>query len=577
MNSFAQMLHFMEVRTKKRRKAYTLSEYRDIEAKFFNLRTSILSDMERLGLGEWDLNQFESSTRALKLIKPTHTVLDENSTVTSEGSFGSYSPAVIKQVGNWLSKNRVAMEKFSLSAPRGKFMGWPFPVPGSDRKTGNVIAVTLLRLIEQYKTYSLQRLEDVVKSAVGFEALTIGGERIMHTSKKLPAILIDGRIENSEIEPRVRLMAMSPKLHVIFNRRVVKDLLNCVIKPNPLHPVDRSVIANRINRARKRGWFIKAYDQEKFDRNHGKTRLESVLDCLELLVGREQRLNLEYELDVPLKMQEGPIFRGKPMLLSGASSTTVVGCVASQLALASVLPLLGYAFEDFGSKWDALIWGDDLLVMTDREVNEAEVIEAYKSIGLSVSYEEKAKFLGYIYESDYNSYPSFRLFQNLFPERIKNAPLFKLGIYSKMGIFNRLPRTETCKVLSKHAQSILGDEYGFDAIEMLKPWGSNKYVKEGIAEAQKIAGGIGALDDIIYSLGHAVDLDTSYDILGIPEDERSWQTVDKLEKNIASNLVEEIRLDPLQVIKRLCNKELTLAEIESQQELEVESNEQSNV
>jgi hypothetical protein len=573
MNAFLTYLGFLEKRTNGRRKQYTMQEYESIRTNFLSLRNDILLDMEKLGLSEWDLSQFESSTRALKLLKPTHTVLDESKEITGIGSFTRYPDHAIRSVATSLRKNRIGRERYSLSAPRGKFMGWPFPTPGSDRVTGNVIAVALIRLIESYSSRNLRELEEIVVSTVGVEAMTIGGERIMHTSKNLPSFMRDGRIEKSDIEPRVRLMAMSPKLHVMYNRRVVKDLLNCVIKPNPLHPVDKGKISQRINLARKKGWFIRAYDQAAFDRQHGKDRLRSVLDTVGELVSKKERDDLQYELGVPLKMPEGPIYRDFPMLLSGASSTTVIGCVASQLALASVLPLLGYTWNDFGSKWDALIWGDDLLMMIDRDIPEEDVISAYNEIGLNVSYEDKQKFLGYIYDSDYNSYPSFRLFQNLFPERIKNAPLFKLGVYSKLTIFNRLPRKETAQTISRHAMRILGEEYEFDATAMLEPWSRNIYVKAGIEEAQKISGGIGALDDIIYSLGHAVDLDTSYDLLGIPEDERSWQTATQLEKTIEDHYVNEIRRDPLHIIKRLANQELSNKDFESPQAIDVFQNE----
>lgn len=538
---------------------YSLEDYEQIKGKL----DFILTEVDRVAgdmMGAFDRETFATSTRGLSLKKPSHVAFEELGKVGVAGSSFSYPAETIRMVASFYSQHKRRGEvDLSLSIPRGKNAGWPTAIGGTSRDANNAALVATVHAMEQFKRRhangSLADFTRAIEQAVDGEQIMFYGERQQHTSKLMPCHLASSFIAASDVEPRVRMINMSPKHAVFWNRYAVKDLMrNCLMK-TPLHEADKNKINERVSRMFRRGWCVRALDQSKFDFHHGGLRLQSILDVVELVCGKQVRADFQSESTATLWYPTTPgdfqLDRSVPLLPSGISWTTAANCIGSVLALFTVMPKLGYRVQDLGRTWDALSWGDDLLVATDQELDEKAYADAYSAISLSVTFEPNIRFLGFIYDKGYTSYARHRLFQSLLPERVASPELYKLGAVTRIGMYGFPDRDKMIDAFVHLNNAILPGTHHLEKRLLIQPLTRNVYVKEGIAAANKNASDIGALDEVLHRLAGSLDDQQSYDLLGLGDQEGPMITRKQAESEVERELLAEIRQDAIRFIATL--------------------------
>lgn len=513
---------------------------------------SFFSEYDRLGISE--------TTKAVSLKTLSHTSWQETEGMSLPGSSYEYSLAQIERVVAWYNKFSVSAkgQVYSLSVPRGKATGWPTSVSGSARESNNAVLVATAHAITEFKKRggrSLQTFHDELSAAVGGGPITAYAERISHAKRLVPFYGKDGAIIKSKVEPRARAIFISPKTAVLWNRQKVKEIMNSFILPNPFHVNDKEAIQKIINDAHRKGWFVRAIDASGFDRMHGGRRLASIGAVISRLTSDTVAADFLAEAGIslwyPTNLGASIVDQTAPILPSGISWTTIANCIGSTTALLDVMGHLGYSESSFGQKWMALVWGDDVLVMTDEDVSEERYKNAYERMKMIVSFEGVERFLGFVYDKGYSSYARYRIFQSVFPERRTSPELYKLGAVARANLYTfpdkRAALAAYVRLNNDYATG-LDAKKGLDLEILLQPLRTNQYVREGIAYANKVANDMSALDDILHRYSAVVNEDEVYALFGIGAEQGPWVNLSTAQKELPADVKNEILTNPMRFL-----------------------------
>jgi len=467
-------------------------------------------------LHEFDRKEVMNSTTALSIARVTHTDLDELGSLGRNTDF-TYPDEVVAAVKQYYMSVGGEIPT-TITLPKGKNAAYPLAVPGMHREANNV-AVGLQGAIAVAARKNGAGLREMGRFLETFhgELITVYGERRQHTGKVMPMSTDVGERFSTNFEPRVRGIYMSPKFCVAYNRRTVKKALSCFLKSS-IHIQDRPTIERRINAAVTKKWQVLALDWSKFDQHFGGKRGRQVLqvihDCFAVDTTYDDLL---YEFEAPLvTFRQGKPYINKtvPILMSGASFTSALGCVGNVLTLITMLHLVtkrspADLLNTMGKEWDYLAWGDDTILMMPNSFAKVEdVLKSAESVKMSADVEPAIRYLGSIYGDgpNYKGIPKGYLLgraiqQQFFPERPKLYPFGLIGYIARLVLMGESKGKEF------HAQmrhfwkpEVLGKDYFRfeDKINVL-----NKTVPL----VEKYSARVAELDDILMTLTHGVGED----------------------------------------------------------------------
>lgn len=562
MNIFDNLVVSNQSNLKRRRELYS---YTDILSIKDRLNTNIKAFFSCSDVTDYDKDMLTKSTVALGIMRPTHTFLDETGSIGHSDSFFNYPDEAIDALAEFYRKHQIK-ESFegSLSVPRGKNCGWPLPVSGTDRSLNNITLYIYAKAVELYRDRNNRPLSDLM-SDVGKNfsrsSCLIAGERRQHTEKQMPIFLKKGGvIKGMHLAPRVRLILMSSKLAVIYNRPKTKHILKNVIMKNPFHITDKKAISSTIADMFSKNFNVVALDHSKFDQRTGFPRAESLFKVIDKIFGSDNNdFRTEMKCDYLCFKHDGvKNFSNQPQLPSGISTTTILGCIGNSISLLCALSLATKtSYKDvlssFGYKWKCLLWGDDVLLGMEKNFCSIEdLISSYKSIKLEVDVEDKVRFLGVNYSREgIGMYPVYRLIQtSCFPESIRIPPLYRLGMIARSEYYKLSSMDEIFRKINSINKSNFGDIYEIDPSEIRKGM-SSKYWQEGIDAANKIGSGISEVDSILMGLARGTDSDLLRSELGIPSSLDTWVDIDTIEEELIKEGkfdIKSLRQSPIQAL-----------------------------
>jgi hypothetical protein len=527
---------FVDKKNKDVAKRLRLQEF-DAQAsydEYKKLVSSLISRFDPL-LHEFDRKEVMNSTTALSLISVSHTDLDELGDLGRNTDY-EYPADVFDAVCNYYKAVKAEFSK-TLTLPRGKNAAYPLAVPGMHREANNV-AIGLqaaIALSARNQGISLREMGKQLEKSHG-EAITIYGERRQHTGKVMPLSLNVGERYSTNFEPRVRGIYMSPKFCVAYNRKTVKKALAVFLKSS-IHIQDRPTITKRIDAAVKKGWKILAIDWSKFDQHFGGKRGRQCLKVIHECFNVDTTLDdLVYEFEIPLVTfrQGSPyINRAVPILMSGASFTSAVGCVGNVLSLITMLKeVTGKSASDLlgsmGREWDYLAWGDDTICMCPETfAKQEDILAATSVVKMSADVEPAIRYLGSIYGDGggYTGIPKGYLLgravqQQFLPERPKIYPFGLIGYIARLMLMGDVKGAEFHKEMKFFWDpEILGKNY-FPFSERIA------VLEKTVPLVNKYAARIADLDDILMTLTHGVgedaleldvNLDSFHELIGLTQ------------------------------------------------------------
>jgi hypothetical protein len=487
------------------------------------------------------------ATCAMSYWKPTHTDLEEMGQIAMDTDF-EYSKDVADALYAFYKQTKDP-PNFKLSLPRGKNIGWPTVISGTNRTESDVFLLlhATLAIAAQEQKMHLSDLFDMLRNHHG-DPFLIWASRTQHTDKWMPCILKSGLVWTRHFEPRVRGIFMSPKCTVAFNRIAVKRGAYRVLH-SPLHDQDRPAIKAKIKKWFADGWSVYAVDYSKYERHVGGKRAKSIIDlCARVSDWPVEDLLTEFNLPILMfGYKRAFLYPGGRILGSGLSSTSLIGSVGNAMnTLTVMVDVLKKApaecMSSRGSVWDSLLFGDDGLVAFPPSFVEAhggeeklflEMKAAYAKTKMKVDREPLTKYLGYIYGpgtfkgSFDEGYPTWRAVQQQFyPERLKVYPFTTVGYIARLELLGGRGRTFHDIMQKFWNNELLGPAFSFN---------SRMDVFKGLLpEIEKKARDISQLDDILQSWYHGVadpDLiasDFLADLVGL-----SYMTIDDPVKQVA--------------------------------------------
>lgn len=421
---------------------------------------------------------------------------------------------VIEYYKPYIEKYRAEIDP-SLSAPRGKGAGWPFPARASDRLRADIILILSAAIAMGGKKAGMTLAEMFqFLSMYHGDSFLVRGERRQHSPKVFPAILRDGVHFSANLEMRVREIYMSPKFAVIWNRVFAKTVIALLLKTD-IHNPDKQVIAGKISEWSKNKWKVYALDHSGFDRRHGGKRGLQLIKTLATLMGSPSD-DLITEATVPLLTW----FRGDPVIAheflqlpSGISITTPIGfiggwagCVGAIRYALKKVGLKSGVLETKGKLWDALLYGDDTVIALspDCPFTVEDIKEGYESVGLKIDEEAVVRYLGTVYSpgsfkgSCDLGYPTGRAVQNTFaPEREKLYPFSTIGYIARLYLLGDARAREFHSLMLKMWDvQKLGPPFAFGDRE--------KILNTLVVDAMKKGHTIGQIDDAFNVFTHGL-------------------------------------------------------------------------
>lgn len=299
-------------------------------------------------------------------------------------------------------------------------------------------------------------------------------------------------------------------------------MLSCILN-SPQHSQDRADIKRRIDSAIAKGWKVWAADQSKFDFRHGGDRGRQQIDIhAEILQSEYYRESATYAFNTRLftfgykKLWQVP---GDSLLKSGMGTTTLIGCTGSWTALIAAMSKSlgkpGYQIlNEYGRTWDALSWGDDLVLMHEDPAWKEKIIEGWRYYKLDVTEEPTIKYLGNNYaKGDFQGtmdtgYSIGRAFQQqFFPERQKEYPFSTIGYIARLDLMGPKGEEFHQRVLPHFAELNLGKPFRYNQRQLR--------LEQLIPEMQNFSNKIGQIDDVLQVFTHGLqglDIENSIDI-----------------------------------------------------------------
>jgi len=428
----------------------------------------------------------------------------------------TYPPAVMDVVREWYSKYLQPVEETKLSMVRGKQIGYPYMVGGTQRSLNDMLMAISAALVlgNHTRTGGDRTLETLYGDLRRFhgDPFCMEGSREQTTAKEIAMVLNEGIFSSENFNPRYRIINMESKLSVMDIRREIKHMLSAILAA-PNHVQDRSEIKKRISSAAAKGWRIVSTDYSKFDFRHGGARGLQQVDLHADVLKSERYRNsatLAFKTRAFIygygKLWEYP---GDALLKSGMGNTTLIGCTGNFSGMIAALShgtgldprtLIGL----YGQKWDALMWGDDAVVMFEDPTWYDKLKAGYTHYKLEVSEEPTIKFLGSNYltgefdgsmDTGYSVGRAFQ--QQFFPERTKLYPFNLVGYIARLDLMGSDKAAGFHERMLPHFGSLdLGEPFTFarrhDVLASLIP------------EMQRQAEKLGLLDDVLQVFTHGL-------------------------------------------------------------------------
>lgn len=500
--------------------------------KFVNVYNKVRTVMSPL-LTDYDKEEVLSATCGLGYVNPVHFDVDNDGDVGLDGQT-AFPPEMTQPLVDYY-KRRPAATDVSLSLPRGKNIGFPTPIGGMNRELTDILLALFAGMTVARSKLGFKQLSDMTSflSSLHSDPFLVMGERRQHTAKVRFGFPHGDTIVTQNVQPRVRSIYMSPKYMVAWSRKPVKDMLYRILN-TPWHSQDRSKISSNIKAWEKKGWKGIAVDFSGFDKTAGGNKGRSVLKMIAEITDCSFD-DLDHEFSTPLLT----VFRGEtylrgnsPILPSGISSTTLVGCLCADTivlnALASVFKKSTKAIIDaWGQDYGYLDWGDDVVIYlpADKVGKFDELKKYFAEYGFKIDQEVSIKYLGANYskgsfdKSIDMGYSMGRAVQvQFFPERTKTWPFNVIGHIARLELMGA-----KAKAYHDLIRSVWPEDYRnyflFDQ--------RHDVLRELIVVAQKKSEDIGNIDDVLNVFTHGIDDEDLADLIGLPGDFQELQALSK--------------------------------------------------
>lgn len=526
-------------------------------------------------LNRYDNEVVLPTTCALGYTKPHHFDLDEKGVLGVERSF-LFPDNLVNQIADRYVRLSASLLSQSsghgglhISMPRGKNCGWPTPRAQRTRSQSNVLMFLHCCLVRAgiIAGYSLNDLFSQLEKYHP-PRICVNGERYQHAGKVLPVISKGGQTQFSvNFEPRVRGIYFSPKFAVMWNRFNVKRALRMVLS-NPIHTQDRGEIRSAIGNALNKGYDLISLDVSKFDHSFGRDAGRQILRAWANILGRAtfglstlpanprftdakciyDDLNAEFSVPFLVPNHDGLfISNGAEILSSGLSSTTIVGCLASELIGSYILSEgYGISLDDIDRRQRCLLltYGDDMVIGVDKSLKNKlklpTLLDVCQKVGetlqLKFSAEPTIKFLGQNYSMlEYNGcdsaleYPVARfLQQQFFPERLKDWPFSAVGFCARLSLVAKPMRADVYKLCRPY----IDPRVSALQLDFSDPMRATDAL---LPEIQKYSDKISQMDDILQALTHGLSPDDAIDS-GLALDESILDLLGQTELGLSLDL-----------------------------------------
>lgn len=526
---------YLQKRVKDNAKRYSqdMQTAMDNSLKFIDTYSKVVKKVEPL-LTDYDKQIVLPTTCGLSFIKPSHSDFDARGTLR-DGKDYTYPQELYDAVKKfYLSTKTRSQVDVSISLPRGRNSGWPLPISGGNRALSDVALAINVAISLGFKKAG-SRLADATDFLSNYHgpAYLIPGERYQHSSRTMPMMAGSRWYFSKQIEPRVRTILMSGKYAVAWNKPFVNRVLADMLKSKP-HAQQRGQISGRISAAIKKGWRLYAVDAKRFDGRHGGTRGQQIVSLIADVWSDSPSHALQVKKDLMdemnlsvLQLSEKGAFLSKKtstalLLPSGVSSTTIVNCAGNiMITVGVVSKIMGWSptstIERFGKEWDFLAWGDDGLIMVNRDISDAELTSAYKAFEFDAEFEPTVKFLGSNYAKgtfqgsmDLGYSVGRAVQQQFFPERMKVYPFTTIGYIARTLLMGDKGKEWHKHMLREWPVEQLGKPFEYNQFE--------ERLALLIPEVQKHSEKISQLDDVLQMISHGIGPDISSSLDPVFED-----------------------------------------------------------
>lgn len=504
------------IRTMASRYNQSLYEKKEELEKYVGFCNKINKNFHHLFL-DYDTEVVLSNTCALSFTKPSHSDLEYLGKLDPDNRSDfeydqSLFDCILRHYKRYLTKPATP----NLSFPRGKNLGYPHPISGRRRGLTDILLAlhVSLTLAGWKQGMRLSDLTSFLESLHGPDFL-LYSERYQMSKKSQPMRLLEGDFYSENFEPRVRGIYMSSKYKVAWNRPFVKDALGTILN-SPNHVQDRATISKNISIYMDQKHFdVFPLDVSAFDQAHGGSRGRQLLKFgCELHPTYSNYDDLNHELSSPLMTftRDGAYdISTVPILPSGASFTTVVGCYGSTFIsyhIASSVMNIPYdkIDQEFGKRFFFMNWGDDMLIFfsKDLKVKEQDILDSLSNIKIKADFEPVIKYLGSVYArgqfsgSLISGYATGRAIQtSFFPERKKEYPFTTIGYLARLELMSDgVSRQFHEAMMNMWDDEKLGNPFPYTK--------RNDVLLSLLPEMQKYSDKISQIDDVLNLFTHGV-------------------------------------------------------------------------
>lgn len=467
-------------------------------------------------LTDYDKEHVMTATVGLGFVKPCSTDLDNVGYVGIDTD-QTYPDDVVRAViDDYRSRGPFRVES-SLSLPRNRFIGYPFMIGGGQRELNDIFLalsaaiVTGVHTKGGYGDASLDAIYDQMRQFHG-DPMAMQGTRYQTTAKEIALVLNEGIHSCKNAAARPRSIQMMDKLSVMDIRAEIKTMLEA-IKAHPCHTQDRAVILNSINGWLAAGMTVISMDWAKFDYRHGGERgLQQLYIHSEVIDSPRYLSSATTAFKVrSFTYGHGDVWEipGDAALKSGMGTTTLVGCTGNYTGIVAVLSLIWgmdpkLVIESRGSKWDALIWGDDTVLALKEPSDWDRIVESFPTYKLSVVEEPTIKYLGSNYAAGPfkgtfdRGYSVGRFFQQqFFPERAKLYPFNIIGYIARLDLMGDKGR--------EMHERMMNSGIDMDFRTTFKYEDRHGVLRNLLPEIQKHSDKIGMIDDALQVFTHGLE------------------------------------------------------------------------
>lgn len=512
--------------------------YKDKTGKLVNLFDDMLTDYDR---------EVMATTCALGIWKGAHTDLD------ASGGPGAYNDFAIpdnvaKAVSDYYNQvPTIAADKVSTSMVRGKNVGWPHPISGMQREL-NLGLYSVHASIAQKTTSGEIGLKDAIRHLESYhgQSFAIYGERSQHTAKEMPMIMNEGIFYSTNFESRKRGILMVPKFVIMHNRVGVQHAKHKILK-SKIHNQARPDLVKDIGAALS-NYTVKAVDWPKFDYTFGGKAGRSALNVISAISDNKlskEDLLLEFEMPLLYFGHKGAFLDSSaPQLPSGASFTSLMGCVANFSTVVWAISMVKglspeVVIKSLDKDWFLRCWGDDTIIgLKDSWLTHDALFQALENIiKKKMDIEPVIKYLGDVYAGDEikdvkKGYQLSRwIQQQYFPERDKDFPFTTIGYIARLEKLDSSLQAEVHKRAYSMWDPIkMGPYFNFRDKESV--------MMDCVKDIEKYASKISQIDDILQFMTHG--------------NEESFYDDDDIASEFIRNLLGVVSVDiskPMDLIK----------------------------